>query len=61
MSKTLECRLVALEAKTQSESRPRLSVLVMRGPDEQVRLASARAVWGAAELDSPEIDARFLG
>lgn len=68
--KTIECRLLALETATQAGNPytlplmpgcKRLPLLVLRGPDELAELASARARGFAAELDSPEIDARFLG
>ncbi len=58
--KTLESRLLALEA-LQSPDIKRLPILVLRGPDEQVELFHARARGFAAELDTPENNARFLG
>ncbi len=59
--KTLNSRLLALEAMSQSTTRPRLSVLVMRGPNEQAELDHALARGFAAELDTPENSARLLG
>lgn len=68
--KTLDARLLALEAATQPESPyampltpgcNRMPVLVLRGPDELADLEQARALGLAAELDTPEGNARFLG
>ena len=68
--KTLESRSLALEAATQPESPyalplmpgcKRLPILVLRGPDEHADLDHARARGFAAELDTPENNARFLG
>lgn len=66
--KTLESRLLALEAATQPESPyavplmpgcKRLPLLVLRGADEQAELDHARGF--VAELDTPENNARWLG
>ncbi len=68
--KTLESRLLALEAVTKALSPydmplmlgcKRLPILVLCGPDEQADLDHARARGFAAELDTPENNARFLG
>lgn len=68
--KTLDARLLALEAATQAQSpyelplRPgcnRMPVLVLRGPNEQAELEQARARGYVAELDTPENNARWLG
>lgn len=68
--KTLESRLMVLEAATQPESPyavplmpgcKRLPLLVLCGPDEQAELDHARARGFAAELDTPENNARWLG
>lgn len=68
--KTLDSRLLALEAATQAQSpyelplmpgQKRMPVLVMRGPNEQAELEGARARGYVAELDTPENNARWLG
>jgi hypothetical protein len=57
---TLKTRLLALET-LKSDKASQLPVLVMRGPDEEARLKAARARWGAAELDTNENNAKYLG
>ena len=66
----LEARLLALEEARKAPSpyswplspgKRRLPVLVIRGPDEEADLDAARARGLAAELDTPENNARFLG
>jgi len=68
MSKTLDARLLALETVSASPyawpllpGMKRLSVLILRGPNEQAELAHARAKGYEAELDTPENAARFMG
>ena len=67
---TLKTRLDALEAVNKAPSPyamplmpgcKRLPLLVQRGPDEVAELHHARARGFAAELDTPENNARFLG
>ena len=66
----LKTRLDALEAVNKAASSyamplmpgcKRLPLLVLRGPDEVAELDHARARGFAAELDTPENNARFLG
>lgn len=70
MSKTLDSRLLLLEAASQPASPytlplmpgcKRLPVLVLCGPNEQAELDHARARGYVAELDTPANNARFLG
>ena len=67
---SLERRITELESATQPGSPytmplmpgcKRLSILVLRGPDEQEELERVRARGFVAELDTPESDERFLG
>ena len=63
MSKTLDSRLMALEAKSQSTARPQLSVLVLAGPGADAEVAAWRAKGFEAVIDGPGDPLReaFLG
>lgn len=70
--KSIDSRLSVLEAASKSvEPSPypwplergynRLPILILRGPNEQAELESARAAGYVAELDTDENNERFLG
>ena len=67
---SLDARLLALEAVAKAASPydlplmpggKRMAVLVLGGPNEQAELEGARARGYAAELDTQENNARWLG
>lgn len=67
---TIKTRIDALEAVNKAANPyampfmpgcKRLPILVLRGPNEVAELEYARARGFAAELDTPENNARFLG
>ena len=67
---SLDARLMTLEAVSKAPDpydlslmpgQKRMAVLVMCGPDEQAEIEALRAHGHAAELDTPENCARWLG
>lgn len=58
--KTIRTRLEKLEVKADP-AKKRLPVLVQQGPNQEAELAAAIKEWGAAELDTPENCAKWLG
>ena len=60
--KSLDSRLLALETMRQEASRPRLSVLVMDGPNAEREVAAWRAEGYEAVIDSQDpLKEAFLG
>lgn len=59
--KSIDSRLSALEAASKSDTAGQLPYLILRGPNEEAELAQARASGRAAELDTDENNAKYLG